>query len=228
MTKTLERIVFIGVIHTDVDSVHQVRKAVREVRPDVVAVELDRDRYQQLLHPPTDEEIAEASPSGDVIHDLFQQISLLERNLGSITGSDVGSEMLAAIEEGRKLGARIALVDRPIQATIQAMMSVPLDEVYRMLNMIPGASKDIQEGAAEDLMTTLKEEGAVSAVMEEFRTSFPNVSNALIQERDNYVAHALWTILNDVNGEVVAVLGAGHIEGVRKALTELLERQAGS
>jgi pheromone shutdown protein TraB len=228
LTKTSDRVVFVGVIHTDAESVAHVRKAVREVRPDVVAVELDRDRYQQLLHPPTEQEMADAPPSGNVVQDLFQQIALLEKRLGSVTGSDAGTEMLAAIEEGRKLGAKIALVDRPIQTTMQAIMSVPLDEVYRMFNMIPGASRDLQDGAADDLMISLKEEGAVEAVMEEFTSEFPNLSNALIQERDNYVAHALCTILNDVKGKIVVVLGAGHIEGVRTALSKLLECQAGS
>jgi pheromone shutdown protein TraB len=223
-----DRVLFVGVIHTDVDSVKKVRKTVRETKPDVVAVELDRDRYQQLLHPPTEQEMAAQAPTGEVVQDLFQQIALLEKRLGGLTGSDVGAEMLAAIEEGRKLGAKIALVDRPIQATIQAIMSVPLDEVYRMFNMIPGASDDIKDGGAEDLMTTLKEEGAVTAVMEQFRTEFPHLSDALIDERDEYVANALCTILNDVKGKIVAVLGAGHIDGVQKALSKQLESQAGS
>lgn len=223
-----ERVIFVGVIHTDVDSVNHVRKAVKATKPDVVAVELDRDRYQQLLHPPTEKEMEDQPATGNVVQDLFQQIALLEKRLGNVTGSDVGAEMLAAIEEGRKLGAKIALVDRPIQATMQAIMSVPLDEVYRMVNMIPGATDEIQDGAAEDLMTTLKEEGAVDEVMEQFRSEFPHLSNALINERDRYVASALCTILNDVKGKIVAVLGAGHIEGVRKALSKLLESQAGS
>ncbi len=223
-----DRVLLVGVIHTDVDSVKHVRKTVKETKPDVVAVELDRDRYQQLLHPLTEQEMANQSSTGHVVQDLFQQITLLEKRLGNVTGSDVGAEMLAAIEEGRKLGAKIALVDRPIQATMQAIMSVPLDEVYRMVNMIPGASDDIQGGDAEDLMTTLKEEGAITAVIGEFRTEFPNLSNALIDERDKYVANALCTILNDVKGKIVAVLGAGHIEGVRKALSKQLESQAGS
>jgi len=223
-----DRVLFVGVIHTDIDSVKHVRKAVKETKPEVVAVELDRDRYQQLLHPPTEQEMTAQVPTGEVVQDLFQQIALLEKKLGNVTGSDVGAEMLAAIEEGRKLGSKIALVDRPIQATAQAIMSVPLDEVYRMFNMIPGASDDIQHGDAQDLMTTLKEEGAVTAVMEEFRSEFPHLSNALIDERDKYVANALCTILNDVKGKIVAVLGAGHIEGVQNALSKLLESQAGS
>ena len=224
----MERVVFVGVIHTDRDSVERARKIVKRVKPDVVAVELDRERYQQMMHPPTQEEIARMAPTGDPVQDLFYQIALLEKKLGDITGSDAGAEMLAAIKEGRSIGAKIALVDRPIQATMQAIMNVPLDEVYRMFNMMPGASKEIQEGGAQDLLSLLKEEGAVDTVMEEFRAQFPNLSNALIQERDNYVAKALFTILNDVEGRIVAVLGAGHIEGVKQSLARMLQTQAGA
>ena len=48
MSLDIDRVVFVGVIHTDIDSVKHVRKVVKEVRPDVVAVELDRERYAQL------------------------------------------------------------------------------------------------------------------------------------------------------------------------------------
>ena len=49
MPESLERVVFVSVIHTDADSVKHARKTVREVKPDVVAVELDRERYEQLI-----------------------------------------------------------------------------------------------------------------------------------------------------------------------------------
>lgn len=220
MVGVLERIVFVSVIHTDLESVNKARRVVRETRPEVVAVELDHDRYNQLMKGPRNQEIQDPS-SGDMAQDLMQQLAILEKSLGDITGSNVGDEMMAAIEEGRSIGARIALVDRPISATVQAMMQVPVEEIYKLTGMLPDATKDIEEGGARDLLSLLKEDGAVDDIMSQFRSEFPGLAHVLIEQRDQYVAKALHFILNDVQGKIVAVLGAGHIQGVINALEHL-------
>ena len=222
MVRESDRIVFVPVIHTDVESVEEARRVVRDTKPDVVAVELDHDRYQQLLNPPEEAELLFPGV-GDMAQDLMQQLAILEKSLGDITGSDVGDEMLAAIDEGRAIGAKIALVDRPMIATVQAMMKVPVDEMYRLTGILPDATKDIENGGASDLLAMLKEDGAVDDLMEQFRLEFPGLANVLIEQRDHYVAKALHFILNDVEGKIVAVLGAGHIQGVKAALEELLQ-----
>ena len=217
-----ERIVFVAVIHTDVESVEKARRIVRETKPDVVAVELDHDRYHQLMNPPEEGDVVKPGP-GDMAQDLMQQLAVLEKSLGDITGSDVGDEMLAAIEEGKEIGAKIALVDRPMIATVQAMAQVPVDEMYRLTGMLPDATTDIQNGGAGDLLSMLKEDGAVDDLMKQFKSEFPGLANVLIEQRDQYVAKALHFILNDVEGKIVAVLGAGHIQGVKAALEQLVQ-----
>lgn len=221
--KQLDRVIFVAVIHTDLESVEKVRRVVREVQPAVVAVELDHERYEHLSNPGTQEELATMPLTGDTAQDLMQQLAIMEKALGGITGSNVGDEMMTAIEEGRAINAKIALVDRPMKATVQAMMRVPLDELYRLTNMLPDATKDIEDGGAFDLLDMLKEDGAVDDIMEQFRSEFPGLTRVLIEERDQYVANALHFILNDVQGPIVAVLGAGHIQGVKSALEVLLE-----
>ncbi len=217
-----DRIVFVPVIHTDIESVEEARRVVRDTKPVVVAVELDHDRYQQLLNPHEEGELLSPG-AGDMAQELMQQLAILEKNLGNITGSDVGDEMLAAIDEGRAIGAKIALVDRPMVATVQAMMKVPVDEMYRLTGILPDATKDIENGGASDLLAMLKEDGAVDDLMEQFTSEFPGLANVLIEQRDQYVAKALHFLLNDVEGKIVAVLGAGHIQGVKAALEKLLQ-----
>lgn len=229
ISRDIERIVFVGVIHTDTQSVERARKAVHNNAPDVVAVELDRDRYRQLMNPEATRTIIEhTNPTGDTVQDLMQQIASLELQLGDMTGSPAGEEMMAAIDEGRKISAKIALVDRPIQATAQALMRVPLDELYRLMGMLPEATKDIQDEGVLSLMSMLKEDGAVENMMGEFRKQFPNVTAALIEQRDEYVARALCTILDDVPGKIVVVLGAGHLQGVKAALERMLRVSSAS
>lgn len=218
----LDRVVFVAVIHTDLESVEEVRRVVREVQPTVVAVELDHERYEHLSNPDIQAELTTMPLTGDTAQDLMQQLAAMEQALGGITGSNVGDEMMAAIEEGRAVNAKVALVDRPMKDTVQAMMRVPLDELYSLTNTLPDATKDIEEGGAFDLMDMLKQDGAVDDILEQFRSEFPGLTKVLIEERDQYVANALHFILNDVEGQIVVVLGAGHIQGVKAALEKLL------
>lgn len=217
----LDRVVFVAVIHTDLESVEEVRRVIREVKPAVVAVELDHERYEHLSNPSSQDEMPTMPVTGDTAQDLMQQLAIMEQALGGITGSNVGDEMMAAIEEGRAINAKIALVDRPMKATVQAMMRVPLDELYGLTNMLPDATKDIEEGGAFDLLDMLKQDGAVDDILEQFRSEFPGLTKVLIEERDQFVANALHFILSDVQGQIVAVLGAGHIQGVKSVLQEL-------
>ncbi|MGY5852385.1 MAG: TraB domain-containing protein [Candidatus Thorarchaeota archaeon] len=221
MTKGIDRVVFVPVIHTDKESVENARSVVREEKPDVVAVELDHKRYQDLLQKDENEEVSIST--GDTVQNFMQQLAILEESIGELMGSAVGSEMLAAIEEGRKIGAKIALVDRPIAATAQALSQVPLDEMYRLTNLAAGAGEEIDGEEAVDLIALLKEDGSVENIMAQFKEEFPVLFRVLITDRDLYLANALHYILGDVKGKIVAVFGAGHIEGVKTALTSLLE-----
>jgi len=218
LEEDLNRIIFVPVIHTDNESVENARKTVRQIRPDVVAVELDHQRYEELMSPEHD---VEPKQPLDSVQGLMQQLALLERSLGNIHGSAIGSEMLAAIEEGREIGAKIALIDRPISATIQAMTKVPLDEIYKLTSMITSTSSDIEDESF-DILGFLKEEGSIDEIIDEFEREFPSLFDVLIHQRDVYVAEALYFILGDVEGKIVAILGAGHIEGVVSILKEKL------
>jgi pheromone shutdown protein TraB len=57
----------------------------------------------------------------------------------------------------------------------------------------------------------------VGAMMEEFRRFSPGGAEALIDERDAYIAHKL-VALRDEGYDVVAVVGAGHREGIERYL----------
>ncbi len=226
MVQEIDRVIFVPVIHTDPESVETARKTVIEVKPDVVAVELDRLRFHKLSNPEEYEDQLPDTPLDHGVNDLMNQIALLEKNLGQETGARAGTEMMAAIEAGREIEAKIALIDRPMHVTAQALGQVPLDEIYRLSNLIPDANEDISDGEAGNLMDHLKEDGAVDNLLSEFRKEFPILANVLIDQRDEFIAKAIKSILNDVDGKIVAVLGAGHIEGVTQNLHELLQTDA--
>ncbi|MFB6269140.1 MAG: TraB/GumN family protein [Halobacterium sp.] len=73
--------------------------------------------------------------------------------------------------------------------------------------------EDVEEFSMDDLTDA----DVVSAMMEEFRRFSPSGAQALIDERDAYIAHNL-VALREQGKHVVAILGAGHREGVEHYL----------
>ncbi|RDI70422.1 TraB/GumN family protein [Halopelagius longus] len=76
-----------------------------------------------------------------------------------------------------------------------------------------GAGDDVEEFD----MSKMTDTDVVSAMMEEFRAFSPGGAEALIDERDAYIAHQL-VGLRQSGANVVAVVGAGHREGIEHYL----------
>ncbi|MFC3476167.1 TraB/GumN family protein [Halobacterium litoreum] len=73
------------------------------------------------------------------------------------------------------------------------------------------------EDVEEFDMAELTDADVVSAMMEEFRRFSPDGAAALIDERDAFIAHNL-VALREQGKHVVAVVGAGHREGIERYL----------
>ena len=76
-----------------------------------------------------------------------------------------------------------------------------------------GSGEEIEEFDVEDLTDA----DVVSVMMEEFRAFSPGGAEALIDERDAYIAHQL-VALRQNGAHVVAVVGAGHRAGIESYL----------
>jgi pheromone shutdown protein TraB len=75
--------------------------------------------------------------------------------------------------------------------------------------------EEVEEFDIEDMTDT----DVVSTMLEEFRAFSPGGAEALIDERDAFIAHRL-VALREQGHRVVAVVGAGHQEGIERYLRE--------
>jgi len=210
-------IVIVGTAHVSEKSVQEVTRAIEDLHPDVVAVELCNSRYRALTGQEETGEIQiKEILSGGKLYLLLVQwfLAYVQKKIGSDLGVKPGSEMIAAIEVAEKTGARVALVDRDIGVTIQRFWSAMsfVEKAKLVGSMIPAAF-----GKGEEIdIDKVTEEDVVSAIIEEFREVSPGAAQVLIDERDAYIARNLIRLGNE--GRVVAVVGAGHKEGITKYL----------
>lgn len=208
-------IVIVGTAHVSEKSVQEVVRKIEEVRPDIVAVELCPARYRALTGQEEEKEIkiSELLSGGKLYFFLVQLfLAYIQRKIGDEMGVKPGSEMLAAIETAKRTGARVALVDRDVGITIQRFWSAMglLGKVKLVGSLIPAA---IGWGDKEEIdIDRITEEDIVSQMIGEFRKISPGAANALVDERDAFLARNL--ILLSKQGRVLAVVGAGHREGI--------------
>ena len=217
-TKSHE-IIIVGTAHVSEKSVQEVISKIEETRPDIVAVELCPARYRALIGQEVEKEIkiSELLSGGKLFFFLVQLfLAYIQRKIGEEMGVKPGSEMLAAIDAAKRTGARVALVDRDIGITIQRFWSAMgfLDKIRLVGSLIPAA---LGWGDEEQIdIDNITQADIVSQMISEFRKISPGAANVLVDERDAYLARNL--VLLSKQGRVLAVVGAGHREGILKHL----------
>lgn len=211
-------ITIVGTAHVSEKSVQEVTSAIENLRPEIVAVELCPARYRALTGQDETEEIkiSELLSGGKLYFFLVQWfLAYIQKKIGSELGVKPGAEMLAAIEAAGRVGARVALVDREVGITIQRFWSAMgiLDKIRLFASLVPAA---IGWGDNEIDIDTITQDDIVSQMIEEFRRVSPSAAEVLVDERDAYIARNLYQL--SYEGRVLAVVGAGHREGIARHL----------
>jgi pheromone shutdown-related protein TraB len=206
--------VLVGTAHVSSESVADVRRIVAEERPDAVCVELDAGRHRSL----TGEAGWHELDIGKVLREgkgflLLANLVLasFQRRLGSDLGVRPGEEMLAAMQAAQELSIPYVLADRDIQVTLRrAWASTGWWGRSKMLAaMLTSVVSNEKLDAAE--IEHLKQSDVLAEMMQELADYLPAAKKALIDERDRWLASRIFT---SSGAKVVAVVGAGHLEGI--------------
>ncbi len=206
----------------------RVRDTIREVEPDLVAVELDDARFERLereVGPNRAELTRELPPSAAAAYSVVRG---LQRTIVRLYGLDPErTDMEAAIETAAERDTDIALIDDPIEETMLALS--------RRLGplTLPKAMLRLQSmGAAEyaDRIELLSLPVAeitsgddVQPAIDHLRRLVPEIAAVMIDRRDRSMAERLHALRREGH-DIVAVIGAGHHNGIQHRLAELEER----
>jgi pheromone shutdown protein TraB len=207
--RNLQRLTILGTTHVDKLSIERVRKTISETRPSVVAVELDEERLLALRDPDRGKL---DSPIRSGL--LPWMMILLERSVASLTGVFPGSEMLEAVDEAEKAGARTILIDKRIESILEEIREVPLREKLKISLDVLAALFAIstKRRSARPMKAGLDD------LLSKFGARYPTLFRILVTERDQYMADSLQEILDSTTGKVIAVVGLGHVTGITRHL----------
>jgi pheromone shutdown-related protein TraB len=142
-------------------------------------------------------------------------LSAEQRRMGLNEGQEPGAELLAAVQTANEAGLEVALVDRDIQVTMRrAWKKMKWRERFRLLMSLFVEEEDEEEIDLDDL---LSDSDLLSSMMDELKEFSPGAGEALIDERDQYIAEKIMQAKTEE--KMLVVVGAGHLRGIEKALS---------
>jgi pheromone shutdown-related protein TraB len=213
-------IILVGTAHISRESAEIVRDVIEKERPDAVCVELDPQRYAALSEKQRWEsldlkQVIRSRQLAALIANLL--LASYQKRLGGALGVLPGTELLEATRVAEELDIPIALCDRDVRVTLRrAWASMSFFKKAQLLATLMASAFERPE-IDEAELRRLRERDVLSELMVELGRDMPDLKRVLIDERDTYLAQRI----RETSGErIVAVVGAGHVEGMRRALGE--------
>lgn len=211
-----KEIILVGTVHVSPESVQEVRETIEREKPDTVGVELCERRHEILTEKKQweEQEIFKIIREGKTYLFLANLLlSNFQKKIGEEFGSEPGAEMLEAVKIAEEHNIPISLLDRDISVTLRrAWKSMGAKEKLKLLYaLVAGFFVE-----TEEVIEELKDLDVITELMEELAEEIPGAKKALIDERDQYIASKIL----ESEGKTVAVVGAGHIEGLKNMLRQ--------
>ena len=211
----------LGTAHISTKSVEAVKQQIAEFKPEIVAVELCKSRYDSLVSGRRldKEGLLKVIKEGKAPLVLLQSLLAAEqRKLGLDEGQQPGAELLEAVTIAESLDLQVELIDRDIQTTLRrAWRKMKFREKFKIIFSMLGEDEDDID---VDLDEILESRDILSDLMNELKEFSPGAGEVLIDERDAYLAQKIRSI--NGNKRILAVVGAGHLNGIED---HLLRRQ---
>ncbi len=215
------RYTLLGTAHVSLASVQAVEQAIASGQYDAVAVELDPQRLQALTNPNAlaQLDLVEVIRKGRVA--LFAAnlaLAAYQRRLAEQLGIEPGAELKRAVELAKANDLPVHLIDRDVGLTFRrASQSLGFFGKIKLV-MGLGAGLFSSEDVGEDEIEKLKQGDMLESSFGEFANESPALYQAIIGERDRYMATRLREEHNSEQRNVLAVVGAGHLAGLARYL----------
>jgi pheromone shutdown-related protein TraB len=221
-----KEIVLIGTAHVSKESARLVAEVIEEERPETVAIELCESRYKSL----TEKNQWQNTDLIKVIKEkkaflLLSNLMLasFQKKIGRKLGIKPGEEILRAIKAAEAVGADIHLADRDIRTTLsRSWRLIGFWTKIKLLAQLITSMGEVDTIKEEDI-EKMKDRDVLETFLSEFEEALPDLRRILIDERDQYLAHKIRTAPGE---KIVAVVGAGHVPGIRRYWQEQVDISA--
>ncbi len=214
--------VLLGTAHVSRASVEAVTEMAGSGEFDSIAVELCPARHQALTKQQQWKDmdifrIIREKKAGLVMANLA--LGAYQRRIAEQFGIEPGAELKAAADAAVAQDMPLQLIDRDLATTLKrSYRAVPW---YKRMMLTTGLvmSTVSSEEIDEEQIEKLKEGDILESTFTEFAEQSPELYEALIGERDRFMAARLrQENIDNAGKRVLVVIGAGHLEGLAKYL----------
>jgi len=213
-----QNLTLLGTSHIAQQSVQEVTQAITNIKPQIVALELDKTRFYALTHKEKRKVRFSDLPRVGLKGYLFALIgAYVQKKLGQIVKVEPGAEMLTAIKLARKNKIKIALIDQPIEITLKRFSEeLTWKERFRFIaDIFKGIffrKREIKKYHLEQFdLTKVPEEKMIRQLIKQLKKRYPSIYKVLIKERNQVIAKNLAKIIKkNPRDKILAVIGAGH------------------
>lgn len=207
----------VGTNHVAKASQDKITDAFARHDPDVVAIELDHDRYTSLRSNDR------TAPSLRIAHHvgltayLFARFAYHAQHIISRrTGVLPGEEMLHAADLAAKHERPVHFIDQPFQQTLQNVNDAfGFKEACKLVSDLVTAPFTTNAPALDP--NTVPDDETTRRITRYIETRYPPLYKAVISDRDEHMAAEIQRLVDDEN-TVLAVMGAAHKHGVEQRL----------
>lgn len=203
----------IGTSHIAAESIQAVQNTIKELKPDIICLELDPRRAHALLHNHKTGLSLKLAKSIGIKGFIFLAIAgFLQKRIGKIVGVEPGAEMKTALHAAIENKIKTALIDRDIETTLKRLSkAITWKEKMRFVTDFAKSpfSKEFKEFSID--LRKVPGKQLIEAALAKLKNSYPSLYNVLVKERNEHMAERLAAIIKaNPDTKILAIVGAGH------------------
>lgn len=193
--------------------VFSIRDAIKQIifekKPDIVCVELDKLRFENLER---------GQRGSEDLPFIFKRLQRIYEKAAETQGANVGEEMIAAVEAAKEMDIPHEFIDVEATPLVGNLLeNLSIGQKTKLMGSVLMASvlpkKNLEEGIK------MIEDDPEQAI-EQFERAFPTLKRDIVDYRDKYMSERIVEITENFSN-VIVIAGEGHIPGLTRYLGDL-------
>ncbi len=228
-----KNITIIGTSHIAAQSINEIRNSVQKHTPNIIAIELDKNRYKALLSKQKQNLSITAIKEIGFKGYLFAIIGrYAQKKLGTRVGIEPGSDMLEGIKQAKKHKLKLALIDQDMRITLKRFSKAfNYKEKYQLakdiFNAIFFGKRELKKlGITKFNLSKVPSKTLIKKLLKQFKNKYPNTYRVLVEERNHVMAKNIVKLMRKhPKKKILAIVGAGHEQRILELIKKICEHK---
>ena len=158
---------------------------------------------------------------------MFAMIAgFVQEKIGKSLGIEAGVDMKTAYLKARENKIPVSLIDINIKKTLKKLSAIPVTKKISMFSKLffKGFDKKYRKQLQFDVKGGVPDAKTISKMLKIVEKEIPLLFKILIDDRNKFMGRKLIELSKKHEGNILAVVGAGHLEGMEKFIRKELEK----